>query len=117
MSARGGNSVYFNQDSEGSDTEEVVELIHNSSQLLNESNINGNDVIHLMIEEHRKIKEKEKEANLFLIDHSKKTTAAEHKKLCRFAEMLHKSTQKNMWKHDKIPDAILNKFRYWISLH
>jgi hypothetical protein len=36
LSAR-GNSVFFNQDSdEGSDTEEVVELIHNSSQLLNE---------------------------------------------------------------------------------
>jgi len=111
MSAR-VNSVFFNQDSdEGSDTEEVVELIHNSSQLLNESHTN-NDVIHLMIEEHRKIKEKEKEANMFLIDHSKKSTVAEHKKMCRFAAMLHKSTQKNMWKHDKIPDAILNKFRY-----
>jgi hypothetical protein len=92
MSAR-GNSVFFNQDSDdGSDTEEIVELIHNSSQLLNESHNNGNDVIHLMIEEHRKIKEKEKEANMFLIDHSKNTTVDEHKKMCRFAAMLHKST-------------------------
>jgi hypothetical protein len=65
-----------------------------------------------MIEEHRKVKEKEREANLFLIDHSKKSSVAEHKKMCRFAAMIHKSTQKNMWKHDKIPDAILNKFRY-----
>jgi hypothetical protein len=45
-----------------------------------------------MIEEHRKIKEKEKEANMFLIDHSKNTTVDEHKKMCRFAAMLHKST-------------------------
>jgi hypothetical protein len=64
-----------------------------------------------MIEEHKKIRIKEKEANLFLIDHSKKTTAAEHKKMCRFAEMLHKSTKKGMWRHDKIPDGILSKFR------
>ena len=64
-----------------------------------------------MIEEHRKIKEKEREANLFLIDHSKKSTAAEHKKMCRFAEMLHKSTKKGMLRHDNIPDGLLNKFR------
>jgi hypothetical protein len=88
LSAR-NNSVFFNQDSD-TDEEEVVELIHNSSQLLNESH--NNDVINLMIEEHRKIKEKEKEANMFLIDHSKNSTAAEHKKMCRFAAMLHKST-------------------------
>jgi competence protein ComGF len=90
LSAR-GNSVFFNQDSD-TDEEEVMELIHNSSQLLNESHNNGNDVINLMIEEHRKIKEKEKEGNMFLIDHSKNSTAAEHKKMCRFAAMLHKST-------------------------
>jgi hypothetical protein len=54
---------------------------------------------------------KERQANLFLIDQSKKTTSADHKTMCRFAAMLHKSTAKNLWKHDKIPDAILNKFR------
>ena len=112
MSARKNNSVFFNQDSEGSESEDVVELIHNNSQLLNESHNSSHDVIHLMIDEHRKIKEKEREANMFLIDHSKKSTVAEHKKMCRFAAMIHKSTQKNMWKHDKIPDAVLNKFRY-----
>ena len=111
MSAR-GKPVFFNQDSEESETEDVVKHDHTSSQLLNESHNNGNDVIHLMIEEHRKIKEKEREANMFLIDHSKNSTVAEHKKMCRFTAMLHKSTLKNMWKHDKIPDAILNKFRY-----
>ncbi len=68
-------------------------------------------MINQMIEEHRKIKEKEREANLFLIDHSKNTTADEHKKMFRFAEMLQKSTKKGMWRHDKIPDGILNKFR------
>lgn len=69
------------------------------------------DIITQMIVEHRKIKLKEKEANLFLIDRTKKTTPDEHKTLCRFAAMLHRTTAKGMWKHDKIPDGILNKFR------
>lgn len=37
------------------------------------------DIITKMIYEHRKIKLKEKEANLFLIDQTKKTTPDEHK--------------------------------------
>ncbi len=66
-----------------------------------------------MIDEHRKIKLKEKEANLFLIDRTKETTPDEHKFLCRFAAMLHRTTAKSMWKPDRIPDGILNKFRDW----
>jgi GTP-binding protein EngB required for normal cell division len=64
-----------------------------------------------MLQEYRKIKNLERKANLFLIDQSKNSTSDDHKKMCRFAKQLHQSTSKNIWKHDKIPDAILNKFR------
>ena len=48
---------------------------------------------------------------MYLIENEKKQTKEEHRSMCRFAAQLHKSTAKNLWKHDKIPEVVLNQFR------